>query len=114
MFTFTFIGFWLFRKSILKPKELILIDLDWFYRKPAGLFRNIFVDGTVRVFDGVNSFFMRLTRRLVKFGKNPLHYLLPGKTDDSEYSPDKYRSRVSVMILGLLIIFILCVAAGIF
>jgi multicomponent Na+:H+ antiporter subunit D len=113
MFTFVFMGFWLFRKTILKPKELILIDLDWFYRKPAALIRMLFVDGTVRIFDEVNGYFMRITRRLVQFGKNPLHYLLPGKMKEQEYSPDKYRPRVSLMVLGLLLVFILIVVVGI-
>lgn len=113
IFSMVFIGFWIFRKGLLRPKKKMLLDVDWLFRKPAGLFREIGVDGTVRVFDTVGNLFNALTRGLVRLGRNPMGLLYKSGKEKPRYSPDTYRPTVSFMLFGILFIFLLLVAVAV-
>jgi multicomponent Na+:H+ antiporter subunit D len=56
---FTFIAFWVLRHK-LAGEETIALDTDWFYRKYAGTYRRIFVDGVNSIFEGVEVFLSEL------------------------------------------------------
>jgi multicomponent Na+:H+ antiporter subunit D len=99
---FTFIAFWIFRKKMLKPKDLIAIDVDWFYRKPKSIIRKIFVDGTVFMFSQVDRFFIFLTHKLVDMGKNPAKYFFKLQEKNPKYSPDKYRVAISLLLFTVI------------
>ena len=99
----TFAAFWLFRKK-LQPHATISLDTDWFYRKPAPLFRKIFVDAVSNGFDWVEKMAFKMVEKLVDFAKNP--YILMEKSPDKTYTPDRYRPAIRVLIATVLGIFI--------
>ncbi len=100
---FTFIAFWLLRKK-LEPHATISLDTDWFYRRPAGLARKIFVDSVSGAFDRVEKLAFMAVGKLAAFGRNP--YIISQPADDSPYTPDRYRPRIQLLILAVLGIFI--------
>jgi multicomponent Na+:H+ antiporter subunit D len=122
---FTGIGFWLLIK-VLKPKDTISLDFDWFYRKPAKLAYRVFVVGVSQIFAGVENFVVRLVQWLSSVSVNPLLYLsekfnfkgLAGAdTRNSklpEYDPNRQRFTVEPMVLIVLLIFIIILAWGLF
>jgi len=102
--TFTFIAFWMLRK-VLKPKPMISLDVDWFYRRPAAWVRRIFVDAVAGGFDRVEAAAYRVVAALVRFGKNP-YALLDRKTGQT-YTPDRYRPAIQWLLGAVLGTFIL-------
>jgi multicomponent Na+:H+ antiporter subunit D len=108
---FTFIGFWLYR-SKLSPHADIALDLDWLYRRPAKIFRKIFIEGTAAFFEKTTALAMALVGKSVEFTQNPL---LPftKETKDTGYSPDRYRPKMQILLSILLVLFILIVLIGI-
>jgi multicomponent Na+:H+ antiporter subunit D len=112
LLSLTFLAFWLF-KDVIRPKEKVLLDLDWFYRRPAGAARRIFVDGPGSVFDWTERAAGRIVRGAVAFGRNPASILTPGKAGGS-YSPDLYRPMTQALIILVLACFIILALAGLF
>ncbi|MGB8952512.1 MAG: Na(+)/H(+) antiporter subunit D [Candidatus Aminicenantales bacterium] len=110
LLSFTFIAFWILRK-FLKPKSVLLIDFDWFYRKPARLARKIFVDMVFSVFAWTEKVLGLGLQRAVNFGKNPLGFLT-GTDSDQAYSPDKYRPATQTLVLIVLAGFIVLAVVG--
>ncbi len=119
---FTGIGFWLLIK-ILKPKAIISLDTDWFYRRPAKLAYNVFIVPVSRFFAWVESAALIIVRTLVKVGANPTGYLLSSriftpKSDNTaekapgEYDPDYSRLPVEPMLLIVLVFFIIMMVWG--
>ncbi|MEX0638830.1 MAG: Na(+)/H(+) antiporter subunit D [Balneolaceae bacterium] len=106
----TFTGFWLLRKKL--TGELILaLDFDWFYRKPAPLFREIFVNRLFRVFDWVEIKTYALARKLADAFDNPMTWMNPAS--DGEYRASTYSPAMGsimgyilcvILLLGLFII----------
>jgi multicomponent Na+:H+ antiporter subunit D len=109
---FTFIGFWLLRKK-LSPHADIALDLDWFYRRPARFFRWIFIDGMDAFFVRTNTWLMALVRKCIEFRENP-YALAGGKAGQGDYSPDRFRPRLSSLISILLGVFIILVLLSLF
>ncbi len=107
---FAFIGFWLFRKK-LSPHAAITLDLDWFYRRPAGLFRKIFVDGIDSIFKWSTDRVMALVVSCTRLVNNPAALFSRDQTDSS-YSPDTSRPRMQSILIFVLLTFILFVLIG--
>lgn len=112
---FTGIGFYLLINQ-LKPKNIISLDTDWFYRRPAKLAYNVFVVPINNFFGGVESVALRMVQLVVKVSANPVSYLsdavrptgmrTTGAEDQvhPDYDPDK--QRMSVEPMGLLVLFV--------
>lgn len=111
MLSAAFIAFWLLKKK-LTPKPSQLLDLDWFYRRPELLSRNVFVEAPGRFFDFCENRVQALARRLVSLSRNPYDLLRPGKA--REYSPDLYRSPSQILVMAVFAVFLLMVALGLF
>ncbi len=107
---FTFIGFWLLRKK-LRPHATITLDLDWFYRRPAGVFRKIFVDGVDSIFKWTTDRMMTLVGRVTRLANNPVALFSRDQTDSS-YSPDTSRPRMQSILIFVLLTFIVLVLIG--
>ncbi len=114
---FTFIAFWIYKK-VLKPEHTILLDMDWFYRKPKVMIEKIFVLDVLRLFDLTDGILKKAIDSIAKFGKNPVtpfgQILLPNskKEIDTDYDPNIQRTSLSVIISLILFIFILTIAIG--
>jgi multicomponent Na+:H+ antiporter subunit D len=106
---FTFAAFWLARK-ILSPKPHQLLDLDWFYRRPAALFRRIFIDAPAAVYGWTDRVAVAVIARAAAFGRNPGGAFSGG----GDYSPDRYRPTTQTLILAVLGAFVVLALAGIF
>lgn len=109
---FTFVGFWLFRKKLC-PHAAICLDLDWLFRRSAGLFRKIFVEGIDSIFKWTTDRMMALVVRSTRFAKNPLTLFSRDQTP-STYSPDSSRPRTQSMLIFVLLTFIILVLIGFF
>jgi len=105
---FTFVAFWLARK-ILTPKPHQLLDLDWFYRRPAALFRRIFVDAPAAAYAWTDRLAVSVIARAAAFGRNPAGTISGG----GDYSPDRYRPTTETLILLALGVFVVLALAGI-
>jgi len=122
LLTATGIGFWLLLNK-LSEENLITLDVDWLYRKPAGRAYTIFVVFVSRFFNLVEEIALRLTRSLVALSANPVRhifntnyyagkYLTGAKSSEGEpqfYSPDRYRVMIGVMVVILILAFIVLV-----
>lgn len=107
----TFVVFWIFRLK-LKPEPLILLDFDWFYRRPKKYLKLVFIDYILMVFDYSDKILREFITKLVIFGKNPIQIfnnILTTQPEIQDYEPNVYR-----LSTGLIISFILFVFVGIF
>jgi multicomponent Na+:H+ antiporter subunit D len=105
---FTFVVFWVSRK-IMEPKAKITLDLDWFYRRPAGWLRRTLVDPWNNSFDWIEARVLGWARNLAEWGKNPFVVFAKDKPR-KPFSPDHYRPSAQKLILitlGLVIILFL-------
>lgn len=107
---FTFIGFWLLKKK-LRPNADITLDLDWFYRRPAGVFRKIFVDGVDSIFKWTTDRMMALVGKVTRLAKNPAALYSKDQTA-LNYSPDSSRPRMQSVLIFVLLTFIVLVLIG--
>ncbi|MBN2207459.1 MAG: Na(+)/H(+) antiporter subunit D [Candidatus Aminicenantes bacterium] len=106
----TFLAFWLV-KGLLKPHEKSLFDLDWLYRKPAGVVRRVFVDGLGSLFDRSERRIQRIVRGAAAFGRNPAAALLREKPAPA-YAPDRYRPLTQLLVLLVLSCFLVLALLG--
>ena len=109
---FAFIGFWLFREK-LRPHAAITLDLDWFFRRPAGVFHKIFVEGIDSFFKWTTDRMMVLVVRSSRLAKNPVSFFSRNQTD-SAFSPDANRPRIQSILIFVLLTFIFLVLIGLF
>jgi len=109
---FTFIAFWLLRFKMLKPKPYIALDLDWFYRMPAGFLRKILVDPFDSFFNKAEAFTFDIARKLTEMGRNP-YQVFAGKNLNKTYTPDRYRPAEGRIVIAVLSVFILLTILGI-
>jgi multicomponent Na+:H+ antiporter subunit D len=122
LFIFTGFGFWLLIKQ-LGGEPIIVLDTDWFYRKPARLYYKIFVVSVNRVFGYVESSIMAVVKMSVKFAANPVSFFMDrlSPTEEGEegvktvrihreYDPDRYRLSVGIMLFLFMIAFIVALA----
>lgn len=108
----TFLAFWLL-KGLLKPHAKTLLDLDWFYRRPAGAARRVFVDGLGSLFDRSERRVQKVVQRAAAFGANPAASLLREKPAPT-YAPDRYRPLSQALILIVIGAFLVFALLGLF
>ncbi|MBM3310372.1 MAG: Na(+)/H(+) antiporter subunit D [Candidatus Aminicenantes bacterium] len=101
LLAFTFAAFWILRK-VLAPKPRLLLDLDWFYRRPAALFRLVFVETPAVAFGWTHRLANAAVAGAAAFGRNPGGAFTGG----GDYSPDRYRPTTQALILVVLAAFI--------
>ncbi len=101
----TFLVFWFFRHRILGEAKIVL-DTDWFYRKPAPYIGAWVLDGINRFFGACEAGLDRLiVRRIVPPFRNPIKSLgfRPGSGD--RYDPDMDRASLGTAVgLTMLVI----------
>ena len=107
----TLAAFWLCRR-LLEPHAGLILDVDWFFRRPAGFFRKIFVEAPGRLFDWTTDVAWAVVRRGSAFRDNP--YRLAGRDPGSraKYSQDRYRPQTGTLVTILLAVFVLFVIFG--
>jgi multicomponent Na+:H+ antiporter subunit D len=105
---FTFAGFWLLRK-MLTPKARLLIDLDWFYRRPARLARRLFVEAPAAAFGWTDRVLKAVVGRAVTIARNPAGAF----SGDGPYTPDRYRPTTQSLILIVMAVFLILAVIGI-
>jgi len=106
---FTFLAFWIFRKQVAGEAGITL-DVDWFYRRPAGWARRVFVDGTADAFGTVEAWSMEIVRGLSELSRNPMR-LFAG-SPEAAFRPDRHRPTVHTLVLLALLVFVLLSALG--
>jgi len=102
---FTFAAFWIFRKKVAGEAGITL-DVDWFYRRPAGWVQRIFLEDLEAVFNGVERLMNYAVQRLAVFGRNPAA-LFTGAAGEENYSPDAHRPVIKLFILLVLFSYLL-------
>jgi multicomponent Na+:H+ antiporter subunit D len=98
-------------KGLTKPKAKIVPDLDWFYRKPAGAARRVFVDVLGSLYDRSERAVQAVVRSAAAFGRNPAAVLVRGRPA-LPYTPDRYRPLTQALILLVLACFIALAVLG--
>ena len=107
---FTFVGFWLFREK-LRPHADIALDVDWLFRRPAGVIRKIFVEGIDFIFKWTTNRMMALVGRTTRLVTNPMAVFTRDQSGLS-YSPDTSRPKMQSVMIFVLLTFILFVLIG--
>jgi len=107
----TLAAFWLCRR-LLEPHPGLILDVDWFFRRPAGFLRKVFVESPGRLFDWTTRLASVAVRRGAEFRDNP--YRLTGRDPGSraKYSQDRYRPQTRTLVTILLAVFVLFVVFG--
>lgn len=97
----TFIGFWLFRRK-LEPYAHTVLDIDWFYRRPAKVVKLICVDGTATFFKKTNQLSLSLAHKLSDLSRNPI--MIFNKKEF--YSPDRFRPMIQTLLTLIICVFL--------
>jgi multicomponent Na+:H+ antiporter subunit D len=117
------IAFWIF-KGMLKGTEKVVLDTDWFYRRPSNLAYTVFSVWVHNVFVAADSVSLRLVRLITLLGSNPpgsleklagrIRYAFSGQGkeagDTPPYSPDRYRIPLGVMLSVIMVFFVILLA----
>ncbi|MCC5914879.1 MAG: Na(+)/H(+) antiporter subunit D [Balneolaceae bacterium] len=101
----TFVVFWYLREK-LKGEIVMVLDLDWFYRKAAPATRTVFVNKVDRFYDLVEEGILATASWSAKVFKNPMTWLNPftdKKNQASTYSPGMEVVMSFIMICFLAI-----------
>jgi multicomponent Na+:H+ antiporter subunit D len=96
----TFIVFWYLREK-LKGEVVLVLDLDWFYRKAAPATRKVFVTGVDRFYDRVEEGILATAGFLARKFKNPMVWLNP--FTDKENRADRYSPAMEVTLSFVLL-----------
>jgi multicomponent Na+:H+ antiporter subunit D len=99
---FAFIGFWLLR-SKLSGEPKIVLDTDWFYRKPAALVKRILVFGVDKTFDKAEEIVLSTRLTVSKNFVNPMGWLNP--LTSSSNDAKSYSSGIEVILVFILMVF---------
>jgi hypothetical protein len=111
--------FWLIKRH-LRPKEMINLDIDWFYRRPAHLAYRLFVEfpsvgfgQSARMASWVVGYFSRVAANPIGFvawhAKNlfsRLGLISRPETEPAVFNPHRYRTSVGWMITILMLVFV--------
>ena len=109
-----FVGFWLLRHKLAGRRGLIL-DTDWFYRRPAPFLQRFIVESTARGFRMSETIAVNFVHALTRRSQNPLPALqrfsavAPDRIPENEFDPD--RSRPIMQFAGGLILLTFVVIA---
>lgn len=106
MVLLAFVAFWLLR-SKLEAKAGVLLDTDWFYRRPAGFVAGVVVDGVGSIFDRVEEWGQKGAATLALISRNPLR-LFFNEIDKQtmpleDFNPNAARQPMLVVI-GLVLL----------
>lgn len=104
----TFVVFWIFR-SKLSPKPKIILDFDWFYRRPKKYIETVFVNRMVSIFDFTDQVLRKLIDVSISYFRNPIRILtniLFTRVEAKEYDPDDYRLSTNMIISLILLVFV--------
>jgi multicomponent Na+:H+ antiporter subunit D len=109
-----FAGFWLLKHRLAGERKLIL-DTDFFYRRPAPWLRKYVVELTERAFRRSEILAVGLVHALTRISKNPAPAIqriatIPGRTiGPGEFDPDRARPVVQ-FITGLILLTFVVIA----
>jgi len=112
LLTFTFVGFWIFRAT-LSPERTIVLDTDWFYRRPARFLHSIFIQYVDRAFTTADVIARNVVNDLARWCRNPIGHtqsFLSGLRAERivpDYDPDTYRPRMEFVIIIVLGFFLI-------
>lgn len=109
---FTFIAFWLLREK-LQGEQTLAIDTDWFYRRPARLVRNLFVDRVEVIFNAAERLSEKVVETLVRLARNPV-VIFDNKERGTDYHPDKYRTSTLFLTALIVLSFVVFAVVGLF
>jgi len=101
---FTFAAFWIFRKQGAGEVGITL-DVDWFYRRPAGWVRRVFVEDLDAAFNKVDALSMDVVGKLSTLSRNPMRIFTDA--GGKYFSPDAHRPKIHTLILLVLSVFVL-------
>ncbi len=104
----TLAAFWMLRKK-LTPRAHTLIDFDWFYRRPAPLFRKVFVDIPAAVYSRTDVWGKETVSVLAGWMRNPLAVF--GRAAKN-YRPERDRTGIHVMIGMVLLMAVVLTVIG--
>ena len=96
----TFVVFWFMREK-LKGSLVLVLDLDWFYRKAAPATRKAFVIGVDRFYDRVEEGILSTAGFLSRKFDNPMVWLNP--FTDKENRADRYSPTMEVVLSFILL-----------
>jgi multicomponent Na+:H+ antiporter subunit D len=88
---FTFLAFWIFRHK-LAGKPTTALDLDWLYRRPAPVYRRLFVTSVDGFFDRCEAAVQRAARELARLAIHPIEALRSLSAPGQPFDPDGDRS----------------------
>ncbi|MCP9292184.1 Na(+)/H(+) antiporter subunit D [Gracilimonas sediminicola] len=101
-----FVGFW-FLKNHLNISSTISLDTDWFYRRPAGVVRTVFVEFPNNLFGLAETFSLQIADRLSGLSENPIKVLLPSFVfSGREIKSDGFTASMSAALAFILFGFI--------
>jgi multicomponent Na+:H+ antiporter subunit D len=104
-----FVGFW-FLKKHLNISSTISLDTDWFYRRPAGVVRTVFVETPNNLFGFAERITLSLAEKLSGTSKNPLRLLLPAfVTEGREIKSDGFTASMSAALAFILFGFLVAI-----
>ncbi|GAB6061096.1 Na(+)/H(+) antiporter subunit D [Desulfonatronum parangueonense] len=103
---FTFLGFWYVRHK-MTPKDLISLDVDWFYRKAAPYFRRIFIGWVNVFFDTSERLGFRFADFVSHLSSDPVQVLRTFRTPLRDFDPDVDRPPLSTPIMVTLLLTVL-------
>lgn len=106
--------------KMFKNEDVIVLDIDWFYRRPGAVVNKVFVQFPSAVFGSVEKAVLWVTYAAIRFSTNPVRYIMKpvsdgasnqyGVSQTKSYDPDRSRTLVGIMIVVLLIVFIVLLA----
>jgi multicomponent Na+:H+ antiporter subunit D len=101
---FTFAAFWIFRRHV-GGEAGITLDVDWFYRRPAGWAQRIFLEDLDAAFNKVEALGMDIVGKLSLLSENPMRIF--HKSGGQPFDPDAYRPGIKTLIFFVLFVFVL-------
>ncbi|UCD47556.1 MAG: hypothetical protein JSV28_01710, partial [Deltaproteobacteria bacterium] len=96
--------FWIFRRHV-GGEAGITLDVDWFYRRPAGWAQRIFLEDLDAAFNKVEALSMDIVGKLSLLSENPMRIFT--SSGEEQFSPDTYRPGIQTLILLVLFVFVL-------
>ncbi len=120
---FAGLAFWLVIRK-MHVEATITLDTDWVYRRPSRLTYRVFSVTLCRFLDAVEGLSLRLVHFSVKLGANPPGFLAETirhaghvffsnrkpAFEPSDFSPDRYRISLGVMVLVVLLCLVILLA----
>lgn len=125
LLAFAGLAFWLVIDKI-HAEPVIMLDFDWFYRRPAPVLFRLTVVSLDRLFSAAELMTLNFARRLAQACANPLQFasrFLSQSSDSGDrpfvgdkvfYDPNRYRLSVGFIILVVLSCFVILLAWNIF